>query len=145
MCVQCVLQVSRAFTFKQQCQRSDATLRQYCGNTYEEIIVSEDEDNKSIMNNVPVEVRFQNATDAGEKCVLLVQHTKTDENVLATGSDLDSNRSAIQVSHEIPEKLLTGQDDHMELIEITQNDELMTSEERSTVKIDQEYSEYGPM
>lgn len=27
MCFQCVLQVSRAFRFKQQCQRSDATLR----------------------------------------------------------------------------------------------------------------------
>lgn len=27
MCVPCVLQVSRAFTFKQQCQRSDTTLR----------------------------------------------------------------------------------------------------------------------
>lgn len=29
MCVPCVLQVSRAFTFKQQCQRSDQTLRTY--------------------------------------------------------------------------------------------------------------------
>lgn len=31
MCVPCVLQVSRAFTFKQQCQRSDQTLRSYLG------------------------------------------------------------------------------------------------------------------
>lgn len=29
MCVPCVLQVSRAFTFKQQCQRSDQTLRSF--------------------------------------------------------------------------------------------------------------------
>lgn len=29
MCVPCVLQVSRAFTFKQQCQRSDSTLRTF--------------------------------------------------------------------------------------------------------------------
>lgn len=29
MCVPCVLQVSRAFTFKQQCQRSDQTLKSY--------------------------------------------------------------------------------------------------------------------
>lgn len=29
MCVPCVLQVSRAFTFKQVCQRSDQTLRSY--------------------------------------------------------------------------------------------------------------------
>lgn len=145
MCVQCVLQVSRAFTFKQQCQRSDATLRLYCRNNYEEIILSEDEDTKSIMKNIPVEVQFQNPNDDGGKCVLLVQHTKTDGNVLPTGSDgdLDSNRSTIQVSHEMPEKLLTGQDDHMELIEITQNDGIMTSEERTTVKIDEDYSEYG--
>lgn len=31
MCVPCVLMVSRAFTFKQQCQRSDQTLRSYLG------------------------------------------------------------------------------------------------------------------
>lgn len=31
MCVPCVLQVSRAFTFKQQCQRSDQTLRSHLG------------------------------------------------------------------------------------------------------------------
>lgn len=31
MCVPCVLQVSRAFTFKQNCQRSDQTLRTYLG------------------------------------------------------------------------------------------------------------------
>lgn len=141
MCVQCVLQVSRAFTFKQQCQRSDATLRLYCRNSYEEIIESEEADNKSTMTNIPVEVQFQNPNDDGGKCVLLVQRIKSDENVLATGSDPD-NRSTIQVSHEIPQKLLTGQDDHMELIEITQNDELMTPEERTTVKIDEEYSKY---
>uniref|UniRef100_A0A1B0GM18 C2H2-type domain-containing protein n=1 Tax=Phlebotomus papatasi TaxID=29031 RepID=A0A1B0GM18_PHLPP len=29
MCIQCVLQVSRAFTFKQQCQKADATFRLY--------------------------------------------------------------------------------------------------------------------
>ncbi|XP_065087575.1 zinc finger protein 883-like [Ochlerotatus camptorhynchus] len=29
MCVQCVLQVSRAFTFKQQCEKNDATLKAY--------------------------------------------------------------------------------------------------------------------
>ncbi|XP_058460563.1 zinc finger protein ZFP2-like [Malaya genurostris] len=31
MCVQCVLQVSRAFTFKQQCEKTDATLKEYIG------------------------------------------------------------------------------------------------------------------
>ncbi|XP_055629232.1 zinc finger protein ZFP2-like [Toxorhynchites rutilus septentrionalis] len=29
MCVQCVLQVSRAFTFKQQCEKTNATLKEY--------------------------------------------------------------------------------------------------------------------
>lgn len=31
MCVPCVLQVSRAFTFKQQCRRSDQTLKSFLG------------------------------------------------------------------------------------------------------------------
>lgn len=31
MCVPCVLQVSRAFTFKQQCRRSDQTLKTFLG------------------------------------------------------------------------------------------------------------------
>lgn len=38
MCVQCVLQVSRAFTFKQQCQRSDTRLRDFVRNKEQEEI-----------------------------------------------------------------------------------------------------------
>lgn len=34
MCVPCVLQVSRAFTFKQQCRRSDQTLKNYLQGGY---------------------------------------------------------------------------------------------------------------
>lgn len=41
MCVQCVLQVSRAFTFKQQCQRSDTRLRDFVRNKEQEDIQAE--------------------------------------------------------------------------------------------------------
>lgn len=44
MCIPCVLQVSRAFTFKQQCQRSDQSLRSFIGQV--------DKSNESDNNNV---------------------------------------------------------------------------------------------
>lgn len=40
MCVQCVLQVSRAFTFKQQCERNDQTLRIYLNQEYQKQFVT---------------------------------------------------------------------------------------------------------
>lgn len=48
MCVPCVLQVSRAFTFKQQCRRSDETLRTFL---------------ESISSNIPKETDNNNAEE----------------------------------------------------------------------------------
>lgn len=73
MCVQCVLQVSRAFTFKQQCQRSDTTLRSYY-QTMQETIATEatltvtDE----MTGTQSVEVQFKDPTN-GEERFLVVQ------------------------------------------------------------------------
>lgn len=36
MCVQCVLQCSRAYTFKQQCEKSENILRQYVSSEFQE-------------------------------------------------------------------------------------------------------------
>lgn len=44
MCVPCVLQVSRAFTFKQQCRRSDTTLKNYLQGGY----VTKETDNNNV-------------------------------------------------------------------------------------------------
>lgn len=44
MCVPCVLQVSRAFTFKQQCRRSDQTLKNYLQGGY----VTKETDNNNV-------------------------------------------------------------------------------------------------
>lgn len=56
MCVPCVLQVSRAFTFKQQCQRSDQTLRSFLG----QVSVKTDSENNNFRDN------FKSAgTDSG--------------------------------------------------------------------------------
>lgn len=46
MCVPCVLQVSRAFTFKQQCQRSNQTLKSYVG----QLNKHNEADNNNIQN-----------------------------------------------------------------------------------------------
>lgn len=71
MCVQCVLQVSRAFTFKQQCERSDTTLRSYFQSIRDSLtttVTDTDESN----GTQSVEVQFQDPTN-GEKCFLVVQ------------------------------------------------------------------------
>lgn len=77
MCVQCVLQVSRAFTFKQQCERSDTTLRTYFQTIQDSIAttVTNTEETTSLNLNgetQSVEVQFQDPTN-GEKCFLVVQ------------------------------------------------------------------------
>ncbi|KAG4080302.1 hypothetical protein HA402_010794 [Bradysia odoriphaga] len=70
MCVQCVLQVSRAFTFKQQCERSDTTLRSYF-QTIQESMASTVTVNDETTGTQSVEVQFQDPN--GEKCFLVVQ------------------------------------------------------------------------
>lgn len=80
MCVQCVLQVSRAFTFKQQCERSDTTLRTYFQNIQDSITTTttDNDDTSNLSGSVmevepqSVEVQFQDPTN-GEKCFLVVQ------------------------------------------------------------------------
>lgn len=71
MCVQCVLQVSRAFTFKQQCERSDTTLRTYYQSIQESMTpaVTVSDETSGAQS---VEVQFQDPTN-GEKCFLVVQ------------------------------------------------------------------------
>lgn len=71
MCVQCVLQVSRAFTFKQQCERSDTTLRTYFQNIQDSMTTTVTETDTTT-GQQSVEVQFQDPTN-GEKCFLVVQ------------------------------------------------------------------------
>lgn len=69
MCVPCVLQVSRAFTFKQQCQRSDQTLRSFVG----QIVQIDSSDNNNFRNN------FKNTgTDTSSIADVKVEKTVTD-------------------------------------------------------------------
>lgn len=74
MCVQCVLQVSRAFTFKQQCERSDTTLRSYLQDSMTATVTDNDDSNNINLEGETqsVEVQFRDPTN-GEKCFLVVQ------------------------------------------------------------------------
>lgn len=85
MCVQCVLQVSRAFTFKKLCQRSDETLRILFNNITNTIITtdtsstiqhqqqqSNEPANVIKKENQMVEVQFEDPQN-GEKCLFLVR------------------------------------------------------------------------
>ena len=78
MCVPCVLQVSRAFTFKQVCQRSDTTLRLF----YREI-------EKSLNNN-----KDANVVDVNPPVAIVNTHDnlQVDTDALAStaGTDLQS-------------------------------------------------------
>lgn len=118
MCVPCVLQVSRSFTFKQQCQRSDATLRTFYRNFEDNIIASTNED----LENGSVEVEYQDPNN-GEKCLLLVQQftrmdnqnnqslTIKDENVL-----IGSVMSEVDVNS-VVENIITAEDVHQHTTE----------------------------
>lgn len=60
MCVPCVLQVSRAFTFKQQCRRSDQTLRSSLGESGK-LLVSDD--STDLGANTAKQTKIENAVE----------------------------------------------------------------------------------
>lgn len=87
MCVQCVLQVSRAFTFKQQCERSDTTLRSYFQSIQDSMTTTVTV-NDETTGTQSVEVQFNDPTN-GEKCFLVVQQIQmmNPDDTLVTFSD----------------------------------------------------------
>lgn len=92
LCVQCVLQVSRAFNFKQICQRSDTSLRQVLLDTLAESCVATivEEENVDVKDVTQIcqpmmvdadpgqhqvqQVDYQGVDVAAGKCMLIVQH-----------------------------------------------------------------------
>jgi len=71
MCVQCVLQVSRAFTFKQLCERSDASLRMYLDQEYNQFAIVD-------------------SNNANSKCLVIVQSVHANGN-LVMSDDITSD------------------------------------------------------
>lgn len=93
MCVPCVLQVSRAFTFKQQCQRSDQTLRSYLGEIDkidEDSIVDVIDDHKNL---IKVEKTVTNHLRENQQ-FSAIDDTSTDH--LESQLDLDSLPTEIE-------------------------------------------------
>ena len=108
MCVQCVLQVSRAFTFKQLCQRSDATLRLYFAQ-FNQTVEENDETaiDSDLLNNLKLEshpvVQFEDPN--GQKCLLIVQHMpdQSDNNYVDDPNELLNHTITIEMQQPQPD------------------------------------------
>ncbi|XP_038108539.1 zinc finger protein 180 isoform X1 [Culex quinquefasciatus] len=78
MCVQCVLQVSRAFTFKQQCEKADVTIREHLAAQKANQEKDEPEPELQLITLHPdspgLEYRING--NAGNECVLILRSIK---------------------------------------------------------------------
>lgn len=93
MCVQCVLSVSRAFTFKQQCEKNDKCMRQYIAKQLEnstsaqiseEVIISDEIEFKIDNHNLEENVVIVHQIFEGEEIISTedddhVEHSSYDE------------------------------------------------------------------
>lgn len=106
MCVPCVLQVSRAFTFKQVCQRSDQTLRLYLQDLEKSLTDKQNTENAGDANDAqttqmdedrptfatPESIELMKTGDEATPCVLHdLQQTETFEVQYTQESELDNN------------------------------------------------------
>lgn len=85
MCVPCVLQVSRAFTFKQVCQRSDQTLRLYLQGIENSLAETSRRDDVDVKDAFSV----QNANDDHRTALYDDETNKT----IATDKSVDAMKS----------------------------------------------------
>lgn len=78
MCVQCVLQVSRAFTFKQQCEKADVTIREHLAAQKANQEKDDPEPELQLITLHPdspgLEYRING--NAGNECVLILRSIK---------------------------------------------------------------------
>ncbi|KAJ8956848.1 hypothetical protein NQ318_014262 [Aromia moschata] len=58
MCVQCVLQCSRAYTFKQQCEKSDSILRQYLSPEFQQQLAQSIADQQQTKSELQEQLQF---------------------------------------------------------------------------------------
>lgn len=112
MCVPCVLQVSRAFTFKQVCQRSDQTLRKYLEGLEKSLAVEQNTEETGAIDEQPAHsivhdhrialngetfatnesISSMNTADDTTTCVLHnLQPTETFAVQYAPDNELDNN------------------------------------------------------
>lgn len=103
MCVQCVLSVSRAFTFKQQCEKNDKCMRLYISQTKkqvnnaavsEEVIISDvSELIETHPEEIPGGIEFKMENDNLEQNIVIVHHSSIEpqslegEEIISTEED----------------------------------------------------------
>lgn len=98
LCVQCVLQVSRAFNFKQVCQRSDASLREAYLKSIAAPVVDdafENQDKNQVMLN------YQDVDGINGKCVLILQNIRLIDGVDNEMLSMAGSDKIIDVESEI--------------------------------------------
>ncbi|XP_058833078.1 zinc finger protein 883-like [Topomyia yanbarensis] len=120
MCVQCVLQVSRAFTFKQQCERTDSTLKEYLERstilennteTVPEVVIVDNNGDQTDHaelrlitlgeENEQYEYRFKE--DGSNECVLIIRSVESADEKVANASLNNFVISTMNTLHEEPE------------------------------------------
>lgn len=122
MCVQCVLQVSRAFTFKQQCEKTDTTLKEYLNRRVlrqlsddKELEVLEDDDgpeDEIQIISIPSQdqsLGFQFGGRHQDECVLVLSTDRKPD-------DLDGERGKASAEMEVSEHGVEGECQQIKLI-----------------------------
>lgn len=134
MCVQCVLQVSRAFTFKQQCERSDTTLRSYFQTLQESMAAAVTETDET-NGTQSLELQFQDPTN-GEKCFLVVQQISmmNADDALVTFTDDNKIVGNVICQEDVIESDLNQPDDSLSEINFV-NDDVIKLEESSSLAL----------
>lgn len=92
MCVRCVLQVSRAFTFRQQCERSDKILKLYIS---QEVVVKDTEETNELIPNTDDE-ELISFTDEQPRQEQLIHH---EEQQLHHHDDIDQHQNSQQIQN----------------------------------------------
>lgn len=149
MCVPCVLQVSRAFTFKQQCRRSDQNLRSFLveieklsasdNDNRNEIDVSDATNEQECLNSEALSSKESiNDNNLKSEIVLKTLPTHIDSNRFS-GHNIDSNLS-IQ-SHLIEtennnEHIQLHTDEHLIQHEIVHSDDKEVSDSKLSEYLD---------
>lgn len=89
MCVQCVLSVSRAFTFKQQCEKNDKGMRQYIAKQLENsaAVIVEEEVVETQQEEILSEIKFKIDNHNLDDNVVIVHQIYEGEEIITTEDD----------------------------------------------------------
>lgn len=125
MCVPCVLQVSRAFTFKQQCQRSDHTLKSYLG-PHDKLNETDNNNIQNVYTNEELDKVEQSVMDEHVIDESIVTNTTEDHPFMSTDNTTTDHLDSELVLDALPQEIET--DSFEEEIELSNLPSPVTSE-----------------